>query len=224
MTWKLVAACAALAASALGLASTVRADDKPILIGFAVGVTGWIAPFDNGYKTAEIAIEEINAKGGVLGRKLATAYCDTKSDREQGAKCGQELVDKGADFIVVTCDYDFGGPAAVSASRAGKISWALCAEDPKMGVQGIGPMAFTGAEAAQLQGSAMAEWGSTKKDWKTAYLLLDNLIEYNKSVCHGFELGFKAAGGKIVGQRYVQERRCVDRWSDHPAKGCQSCA
>ncbi len=200
MTWKLVAACAALAASALGLASTVRADDKPILIGFAVGVTGWIAPFDNGYKTAEIAIEEINAKGGVLGRKLATAYCDTKSDREQGAKCGQELVDKGADFIVVTCDYDFGGPAAVSASRAGKISWALCAEDPKMGVQGIGPMAFTGAEAAQLQGSAMAEWGSTKKGWKTAYLLLDNLIEYNKSVCYGFELGFKAAGGKIVGQ------------------------
>ena len=200
MSWKLVAACAALAASGLGMASIVRADDKPILIGFAVGVTGWIAPFDNGYKTAEIAIDEINAKGGLLGRKLATAYCDTKSDREQGAKCGQELVDKGADFIVVTYDYDFGGPAAVSASRAGKISWALCAEDPKMGVQGIGPMAFTGAEAAQLQGSSIAEWGVSKKGWKTAYLLLDNLIEYNKSVCYGFELGFKAAGGKIVGQ------------------------
>jgi branched-chain amino acid transport system substrate-binding protein len=200
MTRKLLAACAVLALSALAMASTARADDKPILIGFAVGVTGWIAPFDNGWKAAEIAIEEINAKGGVLGRKLATAYCDTKSDREQGAKCGQELVDKGADFIVVTCDYDFGGPAAISASRAGKISWALCAEDPKMGVQGIGPMAFTGAEAAQLQGSSMAEWGSSKKGWKTAYLLLDNLIEYNKSVCYGFELGFKAAGGKIVGQ------------------------
>jgi branched-chain amino acid transport system substrate-binding protein len=200
MTRKLVAACAALAAFVLGITGTAQADDKPILIGFAVGVTGWIAPFDNGYKTAEIAIEEINAKGGVLGRKIATAYCDTKSDREQGAKCGQELADKGADFIVVTCDYDFGGPAAVSASRAGKISWALCAEDPKMGVQGIGPMAFTGAEAAQLQGSSIAEWGFSKKGWKTAYLLLDNLIEYNKSVCYGFELGFKAAGGKIVGQ------------------------
>jgi branched-chain amino acid transport system substrate-binding protein len=200
MTRKLVAACAALAAFVLGITGTAQADDKPILIGFAVGVTGWIAPFDNGYKTAEIAIEEINAKGGVLGRKIATAYCDTKSDREQGAKCGQELADKGADFIVVTCDYDFGGPAAVSASRGGKISWALCAEDPKMGVQGIGPMAFTGAEAAQLQGSSIAEWGFSKKGWKTAYLLLDNLIEYNKSVCYGFELGFKAAGGKIVGQ------------------------
>src|SRR5215468_2798318 len=122
MTRKLLAAFAALAACAIGTLSTAKAEDKPILIGFAVGLTGWIAPFDTGYKTAEIAIEEINAKGGLLGRKLVTAYCDTKADREQGAKCGQEMVEKGADFIVVTCDYDFGGPAALSAARGGKIS------------------------------------------------------------------------------------------------------
>ena len=199
MIRKLLAACVALAAG-VGMVSAAQAEEKPILIGFAVALTGWIAPFDNGYKTAEIAIDEINAKGGILGRKIATAFCDTKADREQGAKCGQEMVDKGADFIVVTCDYDFGGPAAVSASRAGKISWALCAEDPKMGVQGIGPLAFSGAEAAQLQGSSIAEWGSSKKGWKTGYLLVDTSVEYNKSVCYGFELGLKAKGGKIVGQ------------------------
>jgi branched-chain amino acid transport system substrate-binding protein len=195
-----LAAYVALAAGGLGIMSTAQAEDKPILIGFAVGLTGWIAPFDTGYKSAEIAIDEINAKGGLLGRKLVTAFCDTKADREQGAKCGQEMVEKGADFIVVTCDYDFGGPAALSAARAGKISWALCAEDPKMGVQGIGPLAFSGAEAAQLQGSGVAEWGVAKKGWKTGYILIDSSIEYDKSVCYGFDLGFKAAGGKIVGQ------------------------
>ena len=72
-----------------------QADDKPILIGFAIAQTGWSVPFDSGYKTAEIAIEEINAKGGLLGRKLVTAYCDTKSDREEGARCGQEMVEEG---------------------------------------------------------------------------------------------------------------------------------
>ena len=194
------AAFAALAASALGVMGAAQAEEKPILIGFAVAQTGWLVPFDAGYKAAEIAIDEINAKGGLLGRKLATAFCDTKSDREQGAKCGQELVEKGADFIVVTCDYDFGGPAALSAARGGKISWALCAEDPKMGVQGIGPLAFSGAEAAQLQGSGIAEWGVAKKGWKTGYILIDSSIEYDKSVCYGFDLGFKATGGKIVGQ------------------------
>ena len=194
------AAFAALAASALGVMGAAQAEEKPILIGFAVAQTGWLVPFDAGYKAAEIAIDEINAKGGLLGRKLATAFCDTKSDREQGAKCGQELVEKGADFIVVTCDYDFGGPAALSAARGGKISWALCAEDPKMGVQGIGPLAFSGAEAAQLQGSGIAEWGVAKKGWKTGYILINSSIEYDKSVCYGFDLGFKATGGKIVGQ------------------------
>ena len=179
---------------------STQAEEKPNLIGFAVAQTGWLVPFDTGYKAAEIAIDEINAKGGLLGRKLATAFCDTKSDREQGAKCGQELVEKGADFIVVTCDYDFGGPAALSAARGGKISWALCAEDPKMGVQGIGPLAFSGAEAAQLQGSGIAEWGFAKKGWKTGYIFLNSSIEYDKSVCYGFDLGFKATGGKIVGQ------------------------
>ena len=118
-----LAACVALAAGALGITNAAQTEEKPILIGFAIGLTGWIAPYDTGYKSAEIAIAEINAKGGLLGRKLVTAYCDSKADREQGAKCGQEMVEKGADFIVVTCDYDFGGPAALSAARGGKISW-----------------------------------------------------------------------------------------------------
>ena len=192
--------CVALAAGALGMIGAARADDKPILIGFAIAQTGWQQPFDTGYSTAEIAIEEINAKGGLLGRKLVTAYCDTKTDREQGAKCGEEMVEKGADLVVVSCDYDMGAPAALAAARAGKIAWSLCAGDPKMGVQAIGPLAFSGGEAAQLQGSAMAEWGFNKKGWKTAYVLLDSSVEYNKSVCYGFELAFKAVGGKIVGR------------------------
>jgi branched-chain amino acid transport system substrate-binding protein len=192
--------CVALTAGALGMIGAAQADDKPVLIGFAIAQTGWAVPFDTGFKTAEIAIEEINAKGGLLGRKLVTAYCDTKSDREQGAKCGQEMVEKGADFIVVTCDYDFGAPAALAAARAGKIAWSLCAGDPKMGVQGIGPLAFSGAEAAQLQGLAIAEWGLNKKGWKAGYMLLDSSVEYDKSVCYGFELGFNAVGGKIVGR------------------------
>ncbi len=68
-----------------------------------------------------------------------------------------------------------------------------------MGVQGIGPLAFTGSAAAQLQGSSVAEWGAAKKGWKTGYILLDSTVEYNKSVCYGFELGLKAKGGKVIG-------------------------
>ena len=200
MKQTIVTACIAALAGVVGLSGSASAEENPIVIGFAIAQTGWMAPYDNGAKAAELAIAEINAKGGVMGRQVKTIYADTKTDRAQGAKAGLEVIDKGADLVVVSCDYDMGAPAALEASRAGKISWSLCAEDPKMGVQGIGPLAFTGDASAQLQGAAAAEWGYERKGYKNAYLLLDTSVEYNKSVCYGFEVAIKnLSGAKVVG-------------------------
>lgn len=183
----------------VGALSTVaaHAEDKPIVVGFATAQTGWVAPYDNGVKAAEIAIEELNAKGGLLGRKIVTIYSDTKSDRAQGAKAGLDVIQKGADIVVVTCDYDMGAPAALEAARAGKLAWSLCAEDAKMGVQGVGPMTFTASGAAQLQGATLAEWSYKKKGIRNPYLLLDTSVEYNKSVCFGFDVAWKALTGTV---------------------------
>ena len=41
-------------AGTLGMINTALANDKPILIGFAIAQTGYQLPFDTGYKTAEI--------------------------------------------------------------------------------------------------------------------------------------------------------------------------
>ena len=199
-TMIIMAASIAVSTAAVGLSGRAAADDKPIVIGFAVAQTGWMAPYDNGYKAAELAIDELNAKGGIMGRQIKKIYADTKTDRAQGAKAGLEMVEQGADIVVVSCDYDMGAPAALEVSRAGKISWSLCAEDPKMGVQGIGPLAFTGDASAQLQGAAAAEWAYERKGYKNAYLLLDTSVEYNKSVCYGYEAAVKHLdGAKIVG-------------------------
>jgi branched-chain amino acid transport system substrate-binding protein len=189
-----------------GLASVLAwpaagAEEKPIVIGFAVAETGWIAPYDNGARAAEIAIAEINAKGGLLGRQIKTIYADTKSDRVQGAKAGLDVIQRGADLVVVTCDYDMGAPAALEAAKAGRVSWSLCAEDAKMGVQGVGPLAFTGGEAAQLQGAAIAEWAHDRKGIKNPYILLDSSVEYDKSVCYGFDLAWKAMTGALPAGR-----------------------
>ncbi len=175
--------------------ASARADDKPIVIGFATAATGWVAPYDNGVKAAEMAIADINAKGGLLGRQLVSVYSDTKSDRAQGAKAGLDVLQKGADLVVVTCDYDMGAPAGLEAVKAGKITWSLCAEDAKFGVQGVGATAFTAAEAAQLQGASLAEWAYKEKGIKNPYILLDTSVEYNKSVCFGFDVAWKALAG-----------------------------
>jgi branched-chain amino acid transport system substrate-binding protein len=70
------------------------AAQAPIKIGEINSYTGIGAPFTGPYKAGvEMAVEEINAKGGVLGRKLEVLFRDDKSQPAEAVKHAQELVD-----------------------------------------------------------------------------------------------------------------------------------
>jgi branched-chain amino acid transport system substrate-binding protein len=188
----------------LTLASTlpVQAAD-PIVIGVASGQTGVLSPWDvGGRQGAEIAVEDINAKGGVLGRPLKLVISDTKSDPSLGPTAAAEVISEGAEMVIVACDYDFGSPAALTAVARGKIAFSTCAADPKFGVQGVGPKAYTMSLATNGQGAVLAEWGFREKGWKTAYIMTDTAIEYTKSLCSHFKHRWQELAGKdsIVGE------------------------
>lgn len=176
-----------LLVSALLAWTTSAARAEPVTIGFATAQSGFMVGFDgDAQKMAQLWIKDRNAAGGLLGQPIETTIADTKSDRVEGARAGQTVVDAGAQIVIVSCDYDFGSPAAGAAERAGKISVFLCAEDPKAGVQGVGPLSYTTSVAAHVQGAAMAHWAHEKLGVKKPYILLDTMTEYDKSVCAGF--------------------------------------
>jgi len=194
----LLAMISATALAFAGAASAMAEDD--VVIGLAVAESGFMAAYDgDGANAVKLWVDDQNAKGGLLGRKIRWISSDTKSDRAQGARAGQEMVDKGANIVVVSCDYDFGSPAAGAAQRAGIVSMFICAEDPKAGVHGAGAYAFTSSVAAQVQGAAGAGWAKAKLGAKTYYTLLDTTIEYDKSVCAGFDWAAKRAGLEQLG-------------------------
>ena len=56
------------------------ADDATVVVGAAVALSGFVAPYDDPYKGAILAIDDINAKGGVLGKQMEFVAADTKSD------------------------------------------------------------------------------------------------------------------------------------------------
>lgn len=185
------------------LSMAQAADTQPIKIGFAIAQSGWLSNYDSApFKAAVMKIDEINKAGGLLGRKIEYKVIDTKTDHERSATAGAELVQSGIDLLVVSCDYDFGAPAALAGNKAKIISMSLCAADPKMGVQGVGPYAFTANSAAQSEGIAIAEYAQKKLNLKTAYVLEDVTIEYDKSACAGFRASWIAGNGKssILGQ------------------------
>lgn len=184
----------------LALSAPAQAED--ITIGFAIAKSGWMEAYDTPAATAaKIRIDEINAAGGLLGRKIAVVEADTRTDRAGAAKAGLDLLDQGAQMMIVSCDYDFGAPAALVAEGEAMISFFLCAEDVKAGIQGVGPLSFSSSVLAPVQGATMAEWAHAKREARAAYVLEDTFIEYNKGICTGFEWMFpQLEGAAIVGR------------------------
>jgi len=77
---------------ALALATPVFAQ-APIKIGDINSYSGIGAPFTGPYRAAvEMAADEVNAKGGLLGRKVEIVFRDDKGQPAEAVKHAQELV------------------------------------------------------------------------------------------------------------------------------------
>lgn len=184
-----------------GRGSAMAQSGQDMKIGFAVALSGWLEAYDaEGVKMAQLWIDQENQKGGLLGRKLAPIIVDTKTDRVEGAKAGQQLVTDGVEMMIVSADYDFGAPAALQAQKAGLVSVFMGAEDTKAGILGVGPLSFSATTTGQLEGATMADWAYKQRGYRKGYILLDNSIEYHKSTCAGYDWMFAKVGGTIVGR------------------------
>jgi branched-chain amino acid transport system substrate-binding protein len=174
------------AATALWCTPILAADE--IVVGFATAASGFMQAYDKPAQDAAlIRIDEINKAGGLLGKKIKATFVDTKTDQAEGAKAGLAVLDQGAELVIVSCDYDFGAPAALQAQAAGKVSFFLCAESIKAGIPGVGPYSFSASVLAAVQGATMAEWAYAKKNARSFYRLLDSWTVYNKGICDGFD-------------------------------------
>ena len=197
--WKLTA----LAASALAFAASVSAlaADKPVF-GLVMSFSGWFQPIDaDTIAGAKLAVEEINAAGGVLGQPIELVQFDNKSEPPLGADGAVDVIGKGAKSIHFPSDFDFGAPGAYVAQQSNVIAFSG-ASDPKFGVKGVGPLAYSTSNASQAQGALLAEWAFKAKGWKTAYVLLDNTIAYTKSLCASMGTRWKEVAGAdaLLGQ------------------------
>ncbi len=77
-----------------GLAPGAAWAQAPIKLGEINSYSGIGAPFTGPYRAGvEMAVEEINAKGGVLGRKLEVIFRDDKGQPAEAVKHAQELVE-----------------------------------------------------------------------------------------------------------------------------------
>jgi branched-chain amino acid transport system substrate-binding protein len=172
---------------------------EPIIIGAPMGFTSFMVTWDGPvYAAAELGVEDANKAGGVLGRKLELVKADTKSDAALGPQAASQVLDEGAESVIVSTDYDGGSPAALVAQSQNVIS-ASGAVSPKFGVEGVGSMAFSFSDSSTTEAAVGAQfcWG---KGWKTAYLLTDVTVAAERDYSQYFAESFEKLGGTIVGE------------------------
>lgn len=130
-----LAACAIPPPSAVnpGASASKSNTSEPIVIGVSGPLTGPNAQYGASWKRGfDLALEEINGKGGVRGHKLAYEFEDTQADPKQTVIIAQKFV---ADPRIVIELGDFSSTASMAASsiyqRAGLVQFGFTNSNPK---------------------------------------------------------------------------------------------
>ncbi len=114
-----MAAGTIVGASACGLggdasSSSSAASGDTVNIGVIYPKTGQYAEYGKLFEQGfNLAIEKVNADGGVKGKKLGLKYFDTQSDAKQDAAVAPKLV---ADKSIIAVVGDYASPASAAAS------------------------------------------------------------------------------------------------------------
>jgi branched-chain amino acid transport system substrate-binding protein len=177
-----------------------------ILIGHFGSMTGSEATFgtstDHGIK---MAVEELNASGGLLGKKVRLITYDDKGDAREAGTAVTRLVTKDGVAAVI-------GEVASGLSLAGA---PICQENgvpmvspsstnPK--VTKIGDMIFRVCFIDPFQGTVCAKFAREHEGLKAnkAAILTDQASPYSVGLQEEFEKAFVAMGGTIVTKQTYQ--------------------
>ncbi len=148
---------------------TASAADN-IKIGFPIPLSGPTAVYGEPVlKGAEMAVSEINAKGGVLGRKLELLSRDSKASADEAVRLSRELIIKdNVDFLAGTLT-SAEAPAVSTVAKENKIVFVAPTSKSTLltDAQHIHPYIFRVASNTDVEGLAGATLMAKWKDVKT---------------------------------------------------------
>ncbi len=201
----LLATCGALAACG-NEESGGGGDDGPIVVGFATAQSGAFAAYDEpAVESAKLKIDELNKAGGLDGRQIEVVEADTRTDIDGARVAADEVIEKGADFMMVTCDFDYSTPSIVEAQANGIVAMSPCAGSTKFRTDIIPPNGFSMGTGIPSEASSLAEFATEKLKAKSAYILLDPTIDYDKQSAEAFKQHWEDLGGTIAGEDTFQQ-------------------
>ncbi|MEW9586406.1 urea ABC transporter substrate-binding protein [Paraburkholderia sp. DGU8] len=181
------------------LSSAARAADEPVKLGLLHSLTGTIAIAEASLVDAEkLAIDEINASGGVLGRQIQPVVEDGASDWPTFAEKTRKLLQRDKVAAIVGCYTSASRKAVLPVlhQQHGLLYYPTYYEGQEQDSQVI----YTSQEATQSVIAAI-QWMATQQG-KTFFLVGSDYI-YPRTCNKIAKPTIAKAGGSVVGEEYA---------------------
>ena len=151
----------------------------------------------------EMAMQEWNAKGGLLGRQIELLVENDQCDPGAAEAAAKKLIsEQGVKFLIgEVCDWA-ALPVTELANKQGVIQFVLADHDPALTIGQDGKVKqniFHAVYMDTVHGQAMAKF-AYEHGYKTAFVISDPNNAYNAAPAEAFVDAFQKLGGKIVGQ------------------------
>ncbi|MCC6445446.1 MAG: ABC transporter substrate-binding protein [Armatimonadetes bacterium] len=180
-------------------------DSEPIRIGEYGSLTGSKATFGTSTrKGVDLAIEEINRAGGVLGRKLEVIVEDDQGKQEEANLAVSKLIERDNVVAVIGEVASSLSLAAAPICQTARIPMITPASTNPAVTQ-KGDYIFRICFIDPFQGTVMARFAHRTLKSRRAAILRDIRNDYSVGLADYFAQEFTRLGGAIVGDESYQE-------------------
>jgi branched-chain amino acid transport system substrate-binding protein len=176
-----------------------------ILVGEYGALTGGQATFGQStHQAIMLAVDEINAAGGVNNRKIRVITEDDQSKADEAANAVMKLISQNNVVAVLGEVASSSSLAAAPICQNNKVPM-ITPSSTNPEVTKKGDYIFRMCFLDDYQGQAMARYISQTLGLRRAAVLIDNKSDYSTGLAKFFSEAFVAAGGRIVAtQSYAQ--------------------
>ncbi|MBQ8151774.1 MAG: ABC transporter substrate-binding protein [Firmicutes bacterium] len=195
--------------------SSSSSDEGAAADGITVGGLWSLTGFMDSYETAgsagfELALEQINADGGIDGQQVNYVSYDSESEVDKSTELIAKLIESdGASVVVGMGDPNAAIAAGTVAQEKGVPTLATSSTLPYTQDR-VGDTAFLVPYGDNVQAAAVAEYAYNELGLKSAYVLTDTTDEYTLALSKYFKSHFEALGGTILGETEYDDNGYTD--------------
>jgi branched-chain amino acid transport system substrate-binding protein len=195
---------AVLSVGGLALLSACGGEKTPgaegIQVGFFGALTGPTATFAlSGKNGSALGAEEINAAGGVLGKRIEFVVEDDRGEASEAASVVSKLITR--DHVVALIGENASSRTLAAAPIAQSYGVPIISpSSTNVDVTKKGDYVFRVCFIDSYQGGVLSSFAFRTLKARTAAILVDARNDYSVGLAAAFREGFEKEGGRVVGE------------------------